>query len=270
MCFLCLFPRTYLIYSHPTQYRIITSKLWLPFKVLPANGFDSLFGWYLHMRATSSVTSLPAPQISLADHNCQGGQCGYNTCHDNIWEPYLPDGIFPKTEAFFPKTETCFFFPKRKPFSLIFHKRLGKGLPFWEKCAQVFRSCWWMRLFQSSSPKRHVAYSSSPWVERFNLGRLTGWSPKMNKEKNTASYVDPITGKRKWHGTKNLKKTESFPQTILIPIYIQTTNPHFHFPIKHPPDEVLSSSLRDEGCPDLSIPVGRLWGYTRMPWRDRW
>lgn len=148
--------------------------------MLLANGFDNMFGWYLHMRATSSVTSLPAPQIPLADHNCKGGLlmscsvinglCYVIFCH--VWT-------------------------------------ISKIL----LCTQVFRSCWWMRLFQSSSPKRHVAYSSSPWVERFNLGRLTGWSPKMNKEKNTASYVDPITGKRKWHGTKNLKKTESFPQT---------------------------------------------------------
>ena len=73
-----------------------------------------------------------------------------------------------------------------------------------------------MRLFKSDSPKRHVAYSNSPWVERFNLGRLTGWKPNDNKKKNTAVYVDPITGKRKWHGTKNLKGTEPLPQLSLL------------------------------------------------------
>ena len=86
----------------------------------------------------------------------------------------------------------------------------------------------------------------------------------MNKNKNTASYVDPISGKRKWHGTKNLKKTESFPQTISIHILLNLCNQLCYPPIPHfkfsniRPDEVLSSSLRDESCPDLSTPVGKL------------
>ena len=69
-----------------------------------------------------------------------------------------------------------------------------------------------MRLFKATSPKRHVAYSNSCWIARFNLGRLIGWKPSHNKTKNTASYIDKVTGVRKWHRTKALKKTESIPQ----------------------------------------------------------
>ena len=72
-----------------------------------------------------------------------------------------------------------------------------------------------MRLYGGLSPKRHVAYSSSPWIERFNIGRLSGWKASENTKKNTAVWVDKVTGKRKWHGTKHLKGTESFPQPYL-------------------------------------------------------
>ena len=81
-----------------------------------------------------------------------------------------------------------------------------------------------MRLYKGPSPKRHVAYSNSCWIARFNLGRLIGWKPSHNKTKNTATYVDKVTGVKKWHGTKALKTTESIPQNQNIPpsAYIYT------------------------------------------------
>jgi hypothetical protein len=74
-----------------------------------------------------------------------------------------------------------------------------------------------MRLYKSPSPKRHVAYANTTWVERFNLGRLIGWKPYMNPDhQTTVHWVDPVTGKKKWHGSRHLKKTQCNPHLLHV------------------------------------------------------
>ena len=87
----------------------------------------------------------------------------------------------------------------------------------WISVVEVYRSCWWMRLYKSPSPKRHVAYANTTWVERFNLGRLIGWKPYMNPDHQTTVHcVDPVTGKKKWHGSRHLKKTQCNPHLLHV------------------------------------------------------
>ena len=77
---------------------------------------------------------------------------------------------------------------------------------------QVFRTYWWMRLYNGPSPKRHVAYCNSQWIEKLNIGRLKGWKKTMNHgRRNTVEHVDKSTGKKKWHGSKHLKSSQSMP-----------------------------------------------------------
>lgn len=134
----------------------------------------------------------------------------------------------------------------------------------------MFQSAWWMRLYQSTSPKRHICYASSPWVARFNLGRLTGWQPSQNPKKNTVVYVDKATGKRKWHGSKHLKETEPFPQFSdgLWFQHISTYNLWIQYFIsRNTPsavNQVLSPTFWDEDCADHASPDRRLPG-TRVP-----
>ena len=67
---------------------------------------------------------------------------------------------------------------------------------------------WWMRHYGSESPKRHVMFANTPWISRLSLGRLFGWKAEINKgTKPCRSYISK-DGKRRFHGTRFLKRTE--------------------------------------------------------------
>lgn len=69
-----------------------------------------------------------------------------------------------------------------------------------------------MRLYNGPSPKRHVAYCNSEWIEKLNIGRLKGWKKTMNEgRRNTVEHRYEITGKKKWHGSKYLKSSQPTP-----------------------------------------------------------
>ena len=126
-----------------------------------------------------------------------------------------------------------------------------------------------MRLYGGPSPKRHVAYSSSPWIERFNVGRLRGWKPSDNTKKNVAVWVDKATGKKKYHGTKHLKSTESFPQPYLFfqnqMFIVLMDGTYRYYSVVCPnatarPREVLPTTFWIEGCGPHAASFGGLPG----------
>ena len=61
--------------------------------------------------------------------------------------------------------------------------------------------------YGASSPKRHVMFANTPHVNKLPMGRLLGWKKEMNlSTKPCKSYMKD--GRRRFHGTKFLKKTE--------------------------------------------------------------
>ena len=65
------------------------------------------------------------------------------------------------------------------------------------------------------SPKPHLGLSNSKWIGRFNCGPLRGWKAHMNQERKT-TVVYSRDGKKKWHGSKHLKSTQSTPQLNVL------------------------------------------------------
>jgi hypothetical protein len=65
-----------------------------------------------------------------------------------------------------------------------------------------------MRLYGSSSPKRHIAWSSSTWIVKLDLGKLKGWKPEMNPDKKTTNVYRDASGKKRFYGSKHLKPTQ--------------------------------------------------------------
>lgn len=82
--------------------------------------------------------------------------------------------------------------------------------------SEVFQANWWMYHYGSSSPKRHIMFSNAPHICKLNLGRLLGWRSANNKDsKPCRSYIGK-DGKRRFHGTKHLKKTENLGSWIEV------------------------------------------------------
>ena len=73
---------------------------------------------------------------------------------------------------------------------------------------EVFQAAWWMYHYWASSPKRHVIYSNSRHVAKLNLGPLQGWRAAMNKGKKPCRTYQGKDGKKRFHGTRYLKRTE--------------------------------------------------------------
>lgn len=74
-----------------------------------------------------------------------------------------------------------------------------------------------MRHYGAPSPKRHVCYANCTWIAAFDQGRLRGWHKSMNQERrNTVESVDPTSGKRKWHGSRHLKSSQSEPKLLTL------------------------------------------------------
>lgn len=73
---------------------------------------------------------------------------------------------------------------------------------------KVYQGSWWMIHYGGSSPKRHIMFSNSPAVSKLCKGRLQGWKAHMNKESKPCRSYKGKDGRRRFHGTKNLKSTE--------------------------------------------------------------
>ena len=72
-------------------------------------------------------------------------------------------------------------------------------------------SSFWMALYSSPTPKRHVLYSNSPGISWFDLGKLRRRVLKRNQNKTCVQYRD-AAGKLRFKGTRHLKKTELLGQ----------------------------------------------------------
>ncbi|CAE7451481.1 unnamed protein product [Symbiodinium necroappetens] len=75
----------------------------------------------------------------------------------------------------------------------------------------VSRVGWWMRCFGASTDKRQYAYANSPHIRKLDRGQL----PRNRKADKTPTatsvrYRDEH-GKKCWHGTAELKHTETYP-----------------------------------------------------------
>ena len=46
----------------------------------------------------------------------------------------------------------------------------------------MHRVTWWMKLYGGPTPKRHLAYSTSPAIRHLDLGKLRGWARKVRAE----------------------------------------------------------------------------------------
>jgi len=63
--------------------------------------------------------------------------------------------------------------------------------------------------YNSSTPKRHYAYSNSTSVLKIDKGVLQGWKRKGKKKVTTAErYVD-ASGRKRYKGTSKLRGTET-------------------------------------------------------------
>lgn len=87
--------------------------------------------------------------------------------------------------------------------------------------AKVFRVGWWMGHYASQTPKRHFAYSNSPWVKKLDRGVLQ-WKNRLHKGQKkvqTAVAYKSKTGKKCYHGTAALKGTENLGLNGLTTVF---------------------------------------------------
>ena len=78
--------------------------------------------------------------------------------------------------------------------------------------AQVFKICWWMAHYGSTSPKRHKAFCNNKAAGRYNRGKLQlkkFREQQREESKPTARYVDS-KGRKRYHGLAGkLKSTQT-------------------------------------------------------------
>ena len=68
---------------------------------------------------------------------------------------------------------------------------------------------WWMAHYQSSTPKRHYAYSNSHYIHRLDKGVLQGCKKNKDQKVVTAVRYTDASGKKRYKGTKQLRSTET-------------------------------------------------------------
>jgi hypothetical protein len=185
------------------------------------------------MRATSSVTSLPAPQIPLADHNCQGGllmSCsvinGYVMSYSVMCGLYLK--YFYALRCFAVAGGCGYSNPRPRSVMLLTAAPHGLNDLIWVA-------------WPAGPPRWTRKRTPRPmWIQL--LGSVNGMAQRTSRK--LSLFLRP---NKHFYIPLDLSSQLCYPPT-----------PHFQFPNIRP-DEVLSSSLRDESCPDLPTPVGRLW-----------
>ena len=96
----------------------------------------------------------------------------------------------------------------------------------WNPCLEVYTTSWWMGLFQSLTPKRHIGWSNSWAISLIDGGRLSRARAKqygLHLAKSAISYEKG--GKKKYQGTSLLKSTGFRPQFQLV--YFQAVENNF-------------------------------------------
>ena len=64
-----------------------------------------------------------------------------------------------------------------------------------------------MAHYGSTTAKRHYLFANTPVVSQLDRGKLVGWK-KVEKNKQTAKRYRDSTGKLRYQGTSQLKKTQ--------------------------------------------------------------
>ena len=98
----------------------------------------------------------------------------------------------------------------------------------WNPCLEVYTTSWWMGLFKSLTPKRHIGWSNSWAISLIDGGRLSRARAKqygLHLAKSAISYEKG--GKKKYQGTSLLKSTGYRPQYRLV--YFQAVATYFGF-----------------------------------------
>lgn len=68
-------------------------------------------------------------------------------------------------------------------------------------------------MYGSATPKRHIAWCNSEWIQCLDLGALRGWRKEMNPNKTARVYLDK-RGVKRYVGSKFLKATQHLECTI--------------------------------------------------------
>ncbi|CAK9117801.1 unnamed protein product [Durusdinium trenchii] len=101
--------------------------------------------------------------------------------------------------------------------------------------SSVFRVGWWMSHYDARTPKRHFAYSNSPFIRSLDRGILQGWKKRKGKGPATAVTYESKSGKKCYKGTKHLKQTEEYTVKFgrcVVDLHDQlTTTPHGQPPL---------------------------------------
>ena len=74
---------------------------------------------------------------------------------------------------------------------------------------KVYQAFWWMGLYNHVSPKRHIAWSNAPTVQRLDLGKMVKAKMSQSKSRTARSYYNK-KGVKKFVGTKLLKHSQTF------------------------------------------------------------
>ena len=77
-----------------------------------------------------------------------------------------------------------------------------------QKINKVRRVAWWMSRYGAKSPKRQYAYANSPAILLLDVG----WKKMKHTIRTCHQYVNK-NGKRCWHGSSQLKRTEFLNRT---------------------------------------------------------
>lgn len=77
----------------------------------------------------------------------------------------------------------------------------------WYGMKSVRRVAWWMSRYGAKSPKRQYAWANSPAILRLDVG----WKKMKHTIRTCHQYVNK-NGKRCWHGSSQLKRTENYPR----------------------------------------------------------
>ena len=72
---------------------------------------------------------------------------------------------------------------------------------------QVTLVKWWMAHYGSNTAKRHYMFANNPVVAKLDRGTLVGWK-RVAEDKQTAVRYHDSSGKLRYKGTSNLKKTQ--------------------------------------------------------------
>ena len=72
---------------------------------------------------------------------------------------------------------------------------------------EVYKVSFWMKKHKALTWKRTWIWSTSPIIQRLDLGCLTA-EERPTTVKTTTSWTDPKTGKKKFQGNRHLKGTQ--------------------------------------------------------------